>query len=259
MTDSMKGKVALVTGGGSGIGKATAILFAEEGARVVVADIVPAGGEDTVRSIKENGGEAIFVKTDVTRSTEVSALVDKAVGAFGRLDCAFNNSGITGKGGPIADASEESWDHVINTNLKGIWLCLKYELKYMAGHGGGAIVNTSSIGGVLGFAGNASYIASKHAIIGLTKAAMLEYARFNIRVNAVCPGTIRTPLTEPMMARNPESLNNMQKRIPIGRVGMPEDIAKVVVWLCSDAAGYVGGHALVADGGYVIGDYPPPT
>jgi NAD(P)-dependent dehydrogenase (short-subunit alcohol dehydrogenase family) len=257
MNNVLQGKVALVTGGGSGIGQAAARLFARQGASVVVADIESTGGAETVRVIEKEGGQAIFVKTDVSRDAAVAALVEQAITSFSGLDYAFNNAGVTGRGGLIAEASEEAWDRVLEVNLKGIWLCLKYELRYMAAQGKGSIVNTSSIGGLLGFAGNAAYIASKHAIIGLTKAAALEYGPRGIRVNAICPGTIRTPLLEPLIAMNPDSLKNMAARIPMGRVGTPLDIAETVVWLCSGAA-YVNGHILVVDGGYVCGDFPPP-
>ena len=245
----------MVTGGSSGIGKATSQLFAREGAKVVIADIDVGGGEETVQLIKGIGGEAIFFKTDVTKAAEVKAMVDKVVEKYGRLDCAFNNSGTEGLEAPIVKDTEENWDRVINTNLKGVWLCMKYEITYMAEHGGGAIVNNSAVSGYTGFDRCMSYVASKHGIIGMTKSATLEYASLGIRINAVCPGSIRTPMTDRIGNRDPRRITDTGHAIPIGRMGTPEDIAKAVVWLCSDEASFITGDAITIDGGYLAGHF----
>jgi NAD(P)-dependent dehydrogenase (short-subunit alcohol dehydrogenase family) len=255
---SLEGKVALVTGGSSGIGRATARAFGREGASVAIADIKVADGNETVKLIKEAGGEAIFINADVRKAAEVETLVSKVVNTFGRLDCAFNNAGIGGENRPFIEATEEDWDDVIVTNLKGVWLCLKYEVAYMSKHGGGAIVNTASMGGVRGFVRNHAYTAAKHGVVGLTKGVMLEYAHTGIRVNCVCPATIDTPMVREMFKDDPTAIPWLQKRTPAGRIGNPEDVAEAVVWLCSDASLYVWGHALYVDGGYLAGDYPPP-
>jgi NAD(P)-dependent dehydrogenase (short-subunit alcohol dehydrogenase family) len=246
----LEGKVALVTGGSSGIGRASALAFAREGAKVIVADVDAEGGEETVRTIKENGGEAIFIKVDVSKAVEVEALIKKAIRTCGRLDCAHNNAGIVGTGAPTADCTEDNWDRTINVNLKGVWLCMKYEIPQMAKHGGGAIVNTSSLGGLVGTRGRPAYVASKHGVIGLTKAAALEYAKAGIRVNAVCPGHIRTPMVEYITGGDPQAQAERIALIPLKRMGTPEEIAEAVVWLCSDAASFVTGHAMSVDGGY---------
>lgn len=248
MKKMLEGKVALVTGGGSGIGRSTALAFAEEGAKVVVADIVVTGGEQTVRTIKENGGEAVFVKTDVSKANEVKALIEKAVDTYGRLDCAFNNAGIEGEISSLQMHSEEVWDRVININLKGVWLCMKYEIPQMLKQGGGAIVNTASIAGLTGL-GPVSYVASKHGVVGMTRAAALENAKSGIRVNAVCPASIHTPMVESAMKAGPEIKAFIENMQPMGRIGQPEEVAQATVWLCSDAASFVTGHALPVDGG----------
>jgi len=239
----LEGKIALVTGGSSGMGRTTALAFAREGAKVVIADIQVEGGEETVQTIDDTGGEAIFFKTDVSRRDEVEALINRVVETYGRLDCAFNNAGIEETSLlPTAESTEENWDRVIGTNLKGVWLCMKYELAQMVKQGSGAIVNTASVGGLVGFEGIGAYVASKHGVIGLTKTAALEYATAGIRVNAVCPGVIRTP-----MLADAEAL--LAPLEPMGRIGLPEEIAEAVVWLCSDAASFVTGHPMVVDGG----------
>jgi NAD(P)-dependent dehydrogenase (short-subunit alcohol dehydrogenase family) len=249
MAGRVMGKVAVVTGGGSGIGRATSVAFAREGAKVVVADVAVTGGEETVQMIKAAGGEALFVKTDVAKDSEVAALVKKTVDTYGRLDCAFNNAGIGGAVALTADASEENWDRIIAINLKAVWLCLKHEIAQMLKQGGGAIVNTASIAGLVGFQGVSAYVASKHGVNGLTKTAALEYAKQGIRVNSVCPGVIHTPLIEPVMKGNPQMMEAMVAMEPVGRLGKPEEIAESVVWLCSDAASFVTGLPMVVDGG----------
>jgi NAD(P)-dependent dehydrogenase (short-subunit alcohol dehydrogenase family) len=255
MAGRFEGKVALVTGGSSGLGRASALAFAREGAKVVIVDIDVAGGEETVKMIEEAGGEAIFAKTDVRKAVEVEAVVNKAVKTYGRLDYAYNNAGIVGSDDPITEATEEDWDSVIDTNLKGVWLCMKYEITHMAKHGGGAIVNTSSIAGQFGFGGAIPYGASKHGVISLTKAAALAYSELGIRVNAVCPGPIYTPMMERLESARPGHVASETLKIPIGRVGDPEDIAEAVVWLCSDAASFVTGLPMIVDGGYIAGHY----
>jgi NAD(P)-dependent dehydrogenase (short-subunit alcohol dehydrogenase family) len=249
MAELLKDKVALVTGAGSGIGRASALTFARAGARVVVADVVIAGGEETVRLIKAAGGEAIFVKADMAKAAEVEAMVNTAVAAFGRLDSAHNNAGIEGVTATTADYPEDDWERVININLKGVWLCMKYEIPQMLKQGGGAIVNTASGAGLVGVPRMPAYVASKHGVVGLTRTAALEYAKAGIRVNAVCPGVIQTPMVERVTSRRPGMIEKMIAAEPIGRIGKPEEIAEAAVWLCSEAASFVTGHAMSVDGG----------
>ena len=255
MPGRVEGKVAVVTGGASGIGRATALTFAREGAKLIIADMNEDGGHQTVHMITENGGEAIFVQTDVTQATAVEALISKAVETYGRLDCAHNNAGISGAGigGDIrmltAECPEERWQQVLAVNLTGVWLCMKYEISQMLRHGGGVIVNTASVAGLVGSVGLSAYVASKHGVVGLTKTAALEYAKQGIRVNCVCPGVIQTPMTESVL-RDPAWQAQIAAR-PMGRVGNPEEIAEAVVWLCSDAAAFVTGHTMTVDGGMV--------
>jgi NAD(P)-dependent dehydrogenase (short-subunit alcohol dehydrogenase family) len=251
MVKLLEGKIALVTGGSSGIGRATALAFAREGAKVVVADVQVEGGQETERMIKEAGGEAIFVKTDVSDAAEVERLINKAVKTYGRLDCAHNNAGIEGVTAPTADCTEENWDRTISINLKGVWLCMKYEIPQMLKKGGGAIVNTASVAGLVGFQGLPAYCASKGGIIQLTRTSALEYAAKGVRINAVCPGVIRTPMIERVTGGKPEAEAQFTALEPIGRMGTPEEIAEAVVWLCSDAASFVTGHPMVVDGGLV--------
>lgn len=251
MPGHMQGRVALVTGGSSGIGRATALAFAREGAKVVVGDVLVDGGRETVRLITDAGGEAVFVRTDVANPYEVQALVDEAVQRYGRLDYAFNNAGIEGTMAPTAECSEENWDRTIDINLKGVWLCMKAEIPQMLTQGGGAIVNTASVAGLVGFPNLPAYCASKGGVVQLTKAAALEYARMGIRINAVCPGVIRTPMVERVTGGNPETEAQFTALEPVGRMGTPEEVAEAVVWLCSDAASFVTGHAMVVDGGLV--------
>jgi NAD(P)-dependent dehydrogenase (short-subunit alcohol dehydrogenase family) len=249
MAGRVDGKVALVTGAGSGIGRATALVFAREGAKVVVADVVVDGGEETVRQIKAAGGEAIFVKADMAKAAEVEAMVQKAVTTYGRLDCAHNNAGIEGATGRTADYREEDWDRVIRVNLTGVWFCMKYEISQMLKQGGGAIVNTASDAGLLGVPQMPAYVASKHGVVGLTKTAALEYAKSGIRVNAVCPGVIKTPMVERITGQRAGRAERMAAVEPVGRMGKPEEIAEAVVWLCSEAASFVTGLPMSVDGG----------
>src|SRR5919198_2385654 len=253
MAGRVEGKVALVTGGASGIGRATALTFAREGAKLIIADMNEDGGQQTVHMITEQGGDAIFVQTDVTQAQAVEALISTAVATYGRLDCAHNNAGIGSRPRVLLhELPEESWDRVIDINLKGVWLCMKYELVQMLTQGGGTIVNTASIMGLVGsWSRSGAYNASKHGVVGLTKTAALEYATSGIRVNAVCPGYIRTPLLESTLTSRPEMEAQIVARHPIGRMGRPEEIAEAVVWLCSDAASFVTGHTMTVDGGYV--------
>jgi NAD(P)-dependent dehydrogenase (short-subunit alcohol dehydrogenase family) len=250
MTKQFEGKVALVTGGASGIGGASALAFAREGAKTVVADVLVEGGEETVRIIKEARGDAFFVRTDVSKAAEVEALIQKIVETYGRLDYAHNNAGIAGADAPTADCTEENWDHTIAVNLKGVWLCMRYEIPQMLEQGGGAIVNTASTAGLVGLEGSPAYCASKGGVVQLTRAAALDYAKAGIRVNAVCPGVIRTPMVEPLVG-NRETEARLIAMEPIGRLGKPEDVAEAVVWLCSDAASFVTGTAMPVDGGLV--------
>jgi NAD(P)-dependent dehydrogenase (short-subunit alcohol dehydrogenase family) len=251
MTKQFEGKVALVTGAASGIGRASALAFAREGAKTVVADVLVSGGEETVRIIKEAGGDALFVRADVSKAAEVEMLVQKIGETYGRLDYAHNNAGIEGTGGSTADCTEENWDRTIAINLKGVWLCMKYEVPQMLKQGGGAIVNTASVAGLVGFPGSAAYCASKGGVIQLTRAAALDYAKAGIRVNAVCPGVIRTPMVERLVSDHPEAEAAFLAMEPIGRLGRPEEIAEAVVWLCSGAASFVTGNVMPVDGGLV--------
>ena len=252
MPEGLAGKVALVTGGGSGIGRAASVAFARDGANVVVVDVNVEGGEETVQMIKEAGGQAALVHADVSQAAETQRMVERTLEVYGRLDCAFNNAGVGGRSRSLtADYSEEDWDRVIGINLKGVWLCMKAEIPQMLKQGNGAIVNTASVAGLVGIRGTCAYIASKHGVAGLTKAAALEYAQLGIRVNAVCPGYIRTPLTQPIFDHLEGFEEQAISRHPLGRLGQPEEIAEAVVWLSSDAASFVTGHTMTVDGGYV--------
>ena len=252
MAGTLDGKVALVTGGSTGIGRASALAFAREGARVVVADVNAEDGKRTVDEIVGATGEAIFVPADVSSSTDVENLIRQATEAYGRLDCAFNNAGIIGSIATLSHQySEEDWDRVISVNLKGVWLCMKHEIPKMLQQGGGTIVNTSSIWGVVGASGFSAYVASKHAVAGLTKTAALEYIGSGVRINAVNPGPIETAITQSAFQAVPEMEEQVLTSTPIGRMGQPREVAEAVVWLCSDASSYVVGHTLLVDGGYV--------
>lgn len=246
-------KVALVTGAASGIGRATALTFAKEGAGVVVSDVAAGGAEETVRLIKAAGGEAIFIRCDVSQAEEVKTMVTQAVATYGRLDYDLNIAGIEGELSTIADYPEEVWNKVIGINLTGPYLCMKYALPQMLKQGGGAIVNMASILGVVGFATAGAYTAAKHGLVGLTRVAALEYATQGIRVNAVCPGFIETPMVmERGLAAgsHPEVYQQIAALHPMKRLGTPEEIAAAAVWLCSDAASFITGHTLLVDGGY---------
>ncbi|MCH8298597.1 MAG: SDR family oxidoreductase [Chloroflexi bacterium] len=251
MAGNLDGKTTLVTGGGSGIGRATSLAYAREGARVVVVDVNVEGGEETVQQIKEAGGEAILVHADVAKPEDTQAMVAQAVEAFGSLDCAFNNAGISGRERWLtAEYPEEEWDRVTSINLKGVWLCMKAEIPQMLKQGGGAIVNTASVAGLVGIRGTAAYIAAKHGVVGLTKAAALEYADRGIRINSVCPGYIRTPLVQGIFDSVDGYEDQVKSRHPVGRLGEPSEIAAAVLWLSSDSASFVTGHNMAVDGGY---------
>ena len=257
MTMELEGKVVLVTGGTSGIGRETALLFTKAGAKVVIAGRRELEGDETVGLIRAAGGDGLFVKTDVSKGSEVAALVQKAVEKFGCLDIAFNNAGIEGAWVPIIRQSEEDWDRTININLKGVWLCLKYEIRQMLKQGGGgAIVNMASVTGLIGSVGAGAYSASKHGVIGLTKTAALENAKSGIRVNAVCPGVIETPMSERLFGA-PAIHKSVVGLHPVGRLGKPAEIAEAVVWMCSDRASFMTGQSLVLDGGFLAGPNSP--
>jgi NAD(P)-dependent dehydrogenase (short-subunit alcohol dehydrogenase family) len=251
MADLLKNKVALVTGGSSGIGRATALACAREGAKVAVADIVVAGGEETAQLVKDAGSEAIFIKADMTKTADLEAMVNTIVETYGRLDCAHNNAGIEGALGKTANYEEAEWDKVIAIDLTGVWLCMKYEIPAMLKNGAGAIVNTASAAGLIGVPNMPAYAASKHGVVGLTKTAALEYAKAGIRVNCVCPGIIQTPMVSRLTGERPGMFEKIATAEPIGRVGQPEEIAESVVWLCSDLASFVTGHAMSVDGGII--------
>ena len=245
------GKVALVTGASSGIGKATARLFANAGAKVVLSDIQSELGEQQAAEIRGMGGSAVFVRCDVSKASDVETLIMKSIDHFGKIDCAFNNAGIEGIPALTADCSEENWDKTIATNLKGVWLCMKYEIREMLKRGGGAIVNTSSVAGLVGFATIPAYTASKHGIIGLTQSAALEYAKNSIRVNVVCPGVIATAMIDRFTHGDEKSAGQLAAGEPVGRMGKPEEVGKAVLWLCSGDASFVTGTTLAVDGGWV--------
>ena len=257
MTAELSGKIGLITGGTSGIGRYAAVLFAKAGAKVVIAGRRELEGKETIEMVRAAGGDGVFVKADVSKAAEVNALVQSTVEKFGRLDVAFNNAGIEGHWAPITEQSEEDWDRTIDINLKGVWLCLKYEIQQMLKQGGGgAIVNMASVAGLIGSAGAATYCASKHGVIALTKTAALENARSGIRVNVVCPAVIETPMAERIFGE-PEINKFILGLHPIGRFGRPEEIAEAVVWMCSDRASFMTGQSLVLDGGFLAGPHPP--
>lgn len=249
METEFKNKVAIVTGGSFGIGRATALAFAKRGAKVVVVDWKE--NAETVDLIKKSGGEALFMKCDVSKDSEVKAMVDKTIATFGRLDYAFNNAGIEGAQGNTQDCTEENFDKTIRVNLKGIWLCMKHEIPEMIKQGKGVIINCSSVAGLVGFSGLPAYVASKHGVIGLTKTSALECAKLGIRVNAVCPGVIQTPMIDRLTGNDKEAIEQFTNLEPVGRFGQAEEIADAVIWMCSDGASFVTGHAMAVDGGFV--------
>lgn len=258
MPRRLENKVALITGASSGIGRATAVAFAKAGAKVVLASRSEASTQQTLRMVEEYGGKGIFVKTDVTIAKDVENLVQKTLETYGRLDCAFNNAGVGGTPGPLFQLAEEEFDQIVDTNLKGVWLCLKYQIPVMLANGGGSIVNMSSVGGLLGAAGTAAYTASKHGVVGLTRVAAIEYARANVRVNAVCPSVIdHTVMVDYVKEAHPEVYNYLLGTHPIGRIGQPKEVANAVTWLCSDEASFITGVAFPVDGGTVAGPAAP--
>ena len=242
-------KVALITGAAGGIGRVSALACAKEGANVVIADVNIEGGEKTAAMIRSTGGKATFMETDVSNPSDVERLIKKTIEIYGRLDCAHNNAGIEGAEQLTADYSETEWDRVLCINIKGVWLCMKHEINQMLEQKGGSIVNTSSVAGLKGFRYHSAYCSSKHAIIGLTKTAALEYAKKGLRINVVCPGFIRVGLTEKVVALNPAMDKKLKRHIPMGRFGEGEEVAEAVVWLFSDSTSFINGHSLVIDGG----------
>lgn len=248
MEKQFQGKVAIVTGGSFGIGRATAIAFADRGAKVAIVDCIE--DNETLNHIQAAGGEAIFVKCDVSKDADVQAMIEKVMATYGRFDYAFNNAGIEGASAPTHESTEENWERTIGVNLKGVWLCMKYEIGQMLKQGKGAIVNCASIAGLVGFQGLPVYVASKHGVIGLTKTAALEYAKSGIRVNAVCPGVIKTNMVDRITGKEKEVEKQFEDMEPVGRMGQPEEVAEAVIWLCSDAASFVTGDAMAVDGGW---------
>lgn len=246
----LEGKVIIVTGAGSGIGEGTALAMANEGAKLALADIDPEAVEKTYNDVVELGCDATFVVTDVTDPDQVKNMVEHTVSAFGRLDGAFNNAGIEGQLSPLTEIDLEDFDKTIATNLRGVFLCMQYEIQAMENCGGGSIVNTSSIMGLTSAAGTAAYCASKHGVIGLTKAAALDYVQKNIRVNAVCPGGVETPMVTQILESTPEVLEPIMEAVPAKRLASTQELAESVIWLCSDRSSFVTGTALSVDGGY---------
>jgi NAD(P)-dependent dehydrogenase (short-subunit alcohol dehydrogenase family) len=251
MSGILEGKVALITGAGSGIGRASAKIFAREGAQLVIADIVAEAARETLEAVKQAGAKAVCLTADVSKSSDADNIVARAVAEFGRLDCAFNNAGIEGEPALTHKCSEANWSRVLAINLTGVWLCMKAEIAQMLHQGGGgAIVNTSSLAGIAGAIGGPAYVAAKHGVAGLTRAAALEYGRHNIRVNAVCPGPIRTPMLGRLMQFTKDAEQRMVRSEPLKRLGEPEEVGETVAWLCSDRASYVTGLPMPVDGGF---------
>jgi NAD(P)-dependent dehydrogenase (short-subunit alcohol dehydrogenase family) len=246
------GKVALVTGAASGMGLATVLAFAEGGAAVVLADVRDDLVKAEAQKLVASGHKAIAIRCDVSDDAQVAAMVERTVAEFGRLDAAFNNAGVMARIAPTGDSTSEDWDRVIGINLRGVWSCMKYELRQMERQGSGAIVNNASVGALTGNPGIASYIASKHGVVGLTRTAALEYIKHGIRVNAVNPGLIDTQIARDVVSGDEQAYSEIAKHVPIGRAGRPEEIASAVLWLCSPGASYVVGHALTVDGGMTV-------
>lgn len=250
MAGILKDKVAVITGGASGIGRATALAMAAEGARIAIMDLGAERGQDVLAAIAANGGEARYYPTNVALADELNASFDRVIKDFGRIDCAFNNAGVAGDNAMLADTSDEEFQRVVGVNLSGVFLCMRREIQEMLPRGGGAIVNTASVAGLVGWKFAAAYSATKHAVIGLTRSAALEYAKRNIRINAVCPGVIETPMAA--SAQDDETIRGiMIAKHATGRLGKPEEVAAAVLWLCSPAASFIHGHAMAVDGGYV--------
>jgi len=246
-------KAVLVTGGASGIGRATALAFAQKGAKVVVSDFVEPGGQETVRMIRDLQGEAIFVRADVSNVNEVANLIRQTMDAYQVLDIAINNAGYQGVRARTADYPESEWLRVLDVNVTGVWNCMKVELDQMMQQGSGVIVNLASVAGLVGFPHHSAYAASKHAVVGLTKTAALEYIRKGIRINAVCPGFTDTPMVQRVMEEDPEYGQRLVQHIPARRLGTPEEVVSAILYLCDDQAGFVTGHCLVLDGGVTAG------
>jgi NAD(P)-dependent dehydrogenase (short-subunit alcohol dehydrogenase family) len=249
MEKEFAGKTAIVTGASFGIGRATAIAFAKNGAKVIVADIIR--DDETMNSIKDLGGEAVFVECDVANEDDVKKMVQSAINNFGRLDYAFNNAGIEGVAGSTLECTNENWDRTIAVNLTGVWYCMKHQIPEMLKSGSGAIVNCASIAGLVGFPNLPAYVASKHALVGLTKTTALELAKTGVRVNAVCPGVIRTPMIDRFTGKQKEAEQQFISNQPIGRMGEPEEVAQAVLFLCSQNASFITGHAMAVDGGWI--------
>jgi NAD(P)-dependent dehydrogenase (short-subunit alcohol dehydrogenase family) len=256
VTKDLENKVALITGGTTGIGRDTAVLFAKEGAKVVFTGRREAEGNETLNLVRAAGGDGLFLKSDVSKAGDVHSIVQKTVDQYGRLDVAFNNAGVEGVWMPLVDQTEENWDYVHNINLKGLWLCLKYEVQQMIKQGkGGAIVNMSSVAGLMGFAGSGIYVASKHGVLGLTKVAAIEYAPAKIRVNAVCPAVIETAMADRAFG-DPVASERVRAMHPLGRFGKPREVAEAVLWLCSDKSSFTTGQYIGIDGGLLTAPYP---
>jgi NAD(P)-dependent dehydrogenase (short-subunit alcohol dehydrogenase family) len=250
MEQIFKDKVILITGSTFGIGKTTALAFAARGAKVVLSDYIQ--DEDTEKTIKENGNDAIFIKCDVSKEEDVKNLVAETIAHFGRLDFCFNNAGIEGTPAPATECTNENWDKTININLTGVWYCMKYQIPEMLKTGGGSIVNNASIAGLVGFGSMPAYVASKHGVVGLTKNVALDYAKQGIRVNAVCPGVIHTPMIDRFTGGDQAAMEQLKAGKPMGRIGQPEEIAETVIFLCSDGASFITGQSIAVDGGWTV-------